>query len=758
MTPSASLFSAGSATNSRASTISTDIFAPVFVTSAAYRDDVTITSTGAVEPGAGTAAIYMITPGADVTNDGLVAGNGAQYGSGIILSASSTLFNQGTIDATYGRSDYKTFGGDGVNQKGGSLVNTGFIIGGAGDAFGGTGVAVKNGVLRNAGQIEGGAASRYLAGPAGFGGKPPLYGHPIQPLAGGTGAVLSGGTLINSGTIIGAYDSGIGARITNTVLDNTGKITGGTGLNGGSLPYSSLDGTNGFAGGNGVVISGTMAVANGGTIIGGAGGGAANGYNDVFSHFYGNGGTGGIGGDGVAISGNTTFTNAGVIIGGIGAAGGSGFGTQPSADGAAGAGGAGGVGVFLAGGTLVNAGTISGGGGGGGGSSPKYGTAAAGVGGDAVQLGSLAATVVDDASGVFNGLVVANQSLRDSIILAGKSPQATLTGIGTQFLNFSVIDFAAGAQRSVAGDVAGLATGQTIAGFMPGDELIITGFKETGIGFTNGKVDLISAGTSIALDLTGAGARNLLIHATQAGTTITAPDGTVQLAAGFTELVTGNEIASATTVHAGGTLVVNGGESLNAKILHGGTEIVSKGGIVSAGDIAGGTLNLAAGAVARGGIQFSGTGGELVIGGTVMPSQVISGFSNGDTIHLAGVTYAAGASVAVTTTNVVAITDAGKTFDLNIAGAVIGETDFVFGPGAVLTKTAPAMAFLRPDAAASQADSFTDSVSARQWKAGLLHAAAANTLTPSGGAPDLLHMSRPGQVQTFITLHSGWAG
>jgi hypothetical protein len=362
---------------------------------------------------------------------------------------------------------------------------------------------------------------------------------------------------------------------------------------------------------------------------------------------------------------------------------------------------------------------------------------------------------VDNANGVFKGLVVADKSLSDSLVLAGVNPNATLSGIGTQFQNFNVIGFATGAERTASGNVAGLASGETIAGFVAHDKLIVTGFSETSVGFASSRIDLISAGTTIALNINGAGEHNLLINATSAGTTIAAPAGAVTVTAGFTELVSETGTASATTVHTGGTLAVYGAgsESVDATILKGGVEALFNGATASATNIAGGTLNLNAGVTVDGGISFSGTSGELTLGGTKMPAAVISGFLSGDTIQLAGITYATGASVAVKTAGTVTITDAGKTYNLNIAGATIGETDFSFGPGSLLTKTAAAktMQFIRPATTTQAAVSSVPVITTQHQQTSI----TPTTISTAAAAPDLLRAIHRGGIQTILIPHSG---
>lgn len=147
------------------------------------------------------------------------------------------------------------------------------------------------------------------------------------------------------------------------------------------------------------------------------------------------------------------------------------------------------TGVFLQGGTLIDAGTIAAGAAG----------ASNGTAGLAVQFGSLAGLLVVDRGASFIGNVVAGTGATDILELSGSSTKA-LTGIGTNFLGFSEIDFAAGAGWAIEVTTAGLATGETITGFTLGDTIILDSSTETSASFSDGH--LVLNGTS-TLDLAG---------------------------------------------------------------------------------------------------------------------------------------------------------------------------------------------------------------------------------------------------------------
>jgi hypothetical protein len=266
-------------------------------------------------------------------------------------------------------------------------------------------------------------------GSTGF--SPPYFNY------GGTGA--AGGT------------GGVGySMMVNTYL-NYAQITGG----GGGNAAGGLSGGAGGTGGAGVDISSGMLVnETGAGITGGTGGDGGEGSPR-------GGGIGGEGGVGVDISGGTEVVNYGSITGGR-----DGFGGGGST--AHGKYGNGGAGVYLDGGTLKNAGTISGG--------AAYGHGIdKGTMGDAVQFGSAVGTLYVDPGAVFSGDVVANSSVDDTLVLTGTQSGGTGITLGTQFTGFQTLEFASGAQWTAdVGAGAAPSGGLTIDGFATGDTIDIT--------------------------------------------------------------------------------------------------------------------------------------------------------------------------------------------------------------------------------------------------------------------------------------------
>jgi hypothetical protein len=87
--------------------------------------------------------------------------------------------------------------------------------------------------------------------------------------------------------------------------------------------------------------------------------------------------------------------------------------------------------------------------------------------------------LVVDPGAVFIGLVEANTTASNTMELASSSGAGTITGIGSQFTGFGTIELDSGAQWTIDGNAAGLASGETIIGFAAGDTIDIAGLTLT---------------------------------------------------------------------------------------------------------------------------------------------------------------------------------------------------------------------------------------------------------------------------------------
>lgn len=250
--------------------------------------------------------------------------------------------------------------------------------------------------------------------------------------------------------------------------------------------------------------------------------------------------------------------------------------------------------------------------------------------------------------------------------------------MGDSFTGFDSIAFAAGAEWDIAGTYSAFTTGQTISGFNGGDTITLDGFAETSetlvAGATSSTLVLTEGGTTVDLDFAGS---------------ITAGQLTIT-SDGANSTITSANVVSSGTVNVGAGSVAS-----NVDILSGAVVSVQNGGTVSNPMIAGGTLSIEAGASIVGEISFSSAGGQLLIdAGAAVPSNVIAGFAPGDSIKLAGVPYDPSDTVEVLTPGVVTIDADGTDYDLNIAGAYVGETGFSLSSDLLLT-TENAMCYLR---------------------------------------------------------------
>jgi len=135
--------------------------------------------------------------------------------------------------------------------------------------------------------------------------------------------------------------------------------------------------------------------------------------------------------------------------------------------------------------------------------------------------------------------------------------------------------------------------------------------------------------------------------------------------AGGAMFVLSGGVADGTAVSSGGTLTIDSGGIASGTVVDGGHVVVSADGTASDTVISGGRLELKSGATASGAIDFAGSG-ALRIDGTTMPPNTISGLAPGDTIDLAGVSFAHGGMAGVTSGNMLQAAVGGTTYDLQL--------------------------------------------------------------------------------------------
>ncbi len=572
----------------------------------------------------------------------LVAG-----GAGISLAGGGSIANTGTIIGGAGFNAFASRGGAGgvgIDLSGGGTIgNSGKITGGGGGTgnvgaaggAGGAGISLSSGgSIGNTGTIAGGSG--------GAGGPPPRAGLFAGP-NGPTGAAITlaaGGVITNGspGASAALIQGGIGIEASGTAsvtVINYGMIAGVGGAaihdSGGPTTIANFGSITAGGGGIGIDLAAGGTITNGSAafttarIAGGAGQDAFVVSNILGGSFQ---VPSGPGGSGINFSGGGSIGNAGTIIGGQGGAG------LAGNTGTAGVASAGGAGISLAaGGSIGNTGLIAGGQGGAAGGSGGAGTAGAGV--------SLAA-----------GGIVTNGGLgaRMALIQGGIGIAATGTA-GATVTNFATI-------ASLNG------TGGTAIGFANASSVLILEGGSRLVGKAAG-----AAGT---LDLAGAGGTGTL---SGLGSQYTGFAQYAVLSGANWTLAGGNTIGNGATLTNGSTLidagqlfVGSGGVATGVTVSSGGSEIVSAGGSVGQPIIAGGLLELASGATASGAIAFAGgvTAGRLQIDGTAMPSNTISGFVSGDSVDLANIVFDSAGSAAVAAGNVLQVTEGGTTYSLNL--------------------------------------------------------------------------------------------
>ncbi|MDH2353990.1 autotransporter domain-containing protein [Bradyrhizobium sp. SSUT18] len=467
--------------------------------------------------------------------------------------------------------DLVTIFGGGGGGGGGVSLSTG--AGGAG----GTGGTVQSGSGGSAGGDGGSGGNFGLVIPSA----------PNVSSVSGTVGGAGGNSAPGGGGGGGGGEGGGGLLFTGgAASSNASIIAGGNGGNGGDTGdgfFTSGSGGSGGAGGVGVALTAGANFTNsaGATVQGGAGGaGGAAGFsvNDV----AGNGGNGGNGGTGVLMVSGGTLTNAGTITGGAAGAGGlGGAGLFNGANGVSGVGGTGASGANI---TVVNSGTIAG-----------------GSGGLAVAFTGGTNTLELRAGSTITGNVVAFSSA-DTLRLGG-STNATFDvstmGAAAQYRGFGIFEKAGSSTWTLTGtNTFGGSTvvngGTLLAGnagaFSATSAMTING-GTVGLGGTAQTINNVALAGGVLSNgaLTGA--------VTSTGGTLSRVGGSMSLTAngGVTHIITLNTYTGATTVNNGATLLGASPDAFSAASV----TTINTGGTVNLGGfgqainnvaLAGGTL------------------------------------------------------------------------------------------------------------------------------------------------------------------------
>jgi hypothetical protein len=564
-----------------------------------------------------------------VTNLGTVAETGATTPIGISLAAGGTVINAGSIGANTSASNgvgvSLAAGGAVTNQSGGAIsgpfgvqitsaagtvVNAG-TIGGSGTSVARAGVRLSGGgsvtnqaggtisgfyavwgqttgiSVVNQGAIIGDQASAlgigvYLS----TGG--PLTNTATASITGGDGVYVRGaaGTVLNAGTITGnatnATDAGVYLRIAGSSLTNQsgGTVTGFRG----AAAIASTVVNAGSIGGNTSSSSGAGLLLTTGAVATNQSGGLITGFLGVYDS-----------------SGAATVTNAGTIAG----------------DATAGKGA-----LFKGAGTLTNqsGGTLSGG-------------------ADAVQFAAGFTNRLIDAPGaVFTGTVDGGNTIGATSIstleLASAATAGTISGLGTQFVNFAQLTIDAHAQWTLSGSNT-LASGVTLTN--SGTDTVTGTLLAAGLITATGTLTGVSIGTGALVSV-------------QSGGTIAGYYGAV-ISNSTGTLINAGRISAASTGAGTGVKLANGGVFTNAAggTVSGDIGVYATGAsaatIVNAGSIVGqgggnngvallgggGFTNLATGTVTNG-VFFLGVAGTLVNDGKITGTHAAVSLTAGGTV------------------------------------------------------------------------------------------------------------------------------
>jgi autotransporter passenger strand-loop-strand repeat protein len=219
----------------------------------------------------------------------------------------------------------------------------------------------------------------------------------------------------------------------------------------------------------------------------------------------------------------------------------------------------------------------------------------------------------------------------------------------------------------------GTATGTII--YTNGSEQVLDGGKNVDGTLSGGYLLVYAGGTVTNNVVLHGGVLQLGVSGTDGGTAIS-----TTIDSGGLELVASSGTDLGATINDGGVLSIDDGASLQigGTFDNAGTIQVNGGSILDSASISGsgaivldgGTFEVQSSATfssAAGPITFdAGSTSTLKIDGTAMPTNLISGFVQGDTIDLAGVSFSSAGTVQLLPGNVLEMVENGATYQLHL--------------------------------------------------------------------------------------------
>ena len=270
----------------------------------------------------------------------------------------------------------------------------------------------------------------------------------------------------------------------------------------------------------------------------------------------------------------------------------------------------------------------------------------------------------------------------ETVFSSGTASATTIYSGGSETVNAGGTDTAAqidGGMQIVSGTASGAtinAGEQQLAGAATGTTVDSSGIQfingtsavASGTIINDGGTQTINFGSAVATTINNGGFED------DNGTTIS-----TMISSGGQETVESGGTASATIVGNGGSASLDG-SAVGMVVSSGIAQLAGSvvGLIVEAGGsatiygsatgvtISGGFFDIGfgSGSLGSGPVTFAGQGGVLQDENTTIPTNVISGFTAGDWIDLAGVGFASNGTVQLTSGNLLQVVESGTTYDV----------------------------------------------------------------------------------------------